>query len=234
MRILPALFLICACGAANAAALPPEIESARPNAAGVLELKAAKSYKFLDVRRKGEIVAAAAGADMAAQVSFDGGGELWRVQGGEADRLDAWSDARIRLEEKAPRTGRWFASLGMQSMAGGDHPSATLNMRLGSTLYKDRYDLAFSYDYSKPRDSLLSRTSFGLVGRALLPLSRHGGWNVGAQVSGVNNYGVEETRIGAVAGLNVYLPRGSFDITFSLQDKGDYGLLAGYTVYLTR
>lgn len=233
MRRLP-FFALLLCCAGAAAALPPEIESSRPNAAGVMQLKAAKNYKTLDVHRKAEIVAAAAGPDAAAQVSFDGGGELWRVKGGEADRLDAWSDAKIRLEEKAVRTGRWFASFGMQSMAGGDYPSATLNLRLGSTLYKDRYDLALSYDYSKPQDSLLSRSSLGLVGRALMPLTRHGGWNIGAQVASVDNYGVEETKVGVVTGLNVYLPRGSFDITFNLQDKGAYGFLAGYTVYLTR
>jgi len=45
---------------------------------------------------------------------------------------------------------------------------------------------------------------------------------------------VKTASVGLVAGINVYLPRGSFDITLNLQDKGAYGLMAGYTVFISR
>jgi hypothetical protein len=222
---------------AAAAALPPEFESSRVNSAGIVYLKAAKAYKPLSAAQKADTVSLAAVSlelKKTVVVELAGEGELWAVKEGRASRLDAWSDEHMRSGPKARRTGRWFASFGMQSMGGGDYPSSTMNLRFGSTLYKNRYDLAVSYDYSKPRDSELARAALGLVGRALLPLSRHGGWNIGAQLSSVDNYGVEETKIGLVTGLNVYLPRGSFDITLNLQDKGAYGLLAGYTVFITK
>ena len=49
-----------------------------------------------------------------------------------------------------------------------------------------------------------------------------------------DNYGEKSSSFGLVTGINVYLPRGSFDITLNLKDKGDCGLLAGYTIYLSR
>ena len=67
-----------------------------------------------------------------------------------------------------------------------------------------------------------------------MPLSVHGGCNIGAQLNSVDNYGAKTRSIGLVTGLNVYLPGGSFDITLNLQDKGVYGLMAGYTVFITR
>jgi hypothetical protein len=138
------------------------------------------------------------------------------------------------MGEKTSQAGRWFASFGMQGMSGGDYPSGAINMRLGSTLYKNRYDVALTYDYYKLRDALEGRTSLGLVARALMPVSPYGGWNIGAQLLSVNNYGVRQGTLGIVAGINVFLPRGSFDITLNLQDQGNYGLLAGYTVFITR
>jgi hypothetical protein len=235
-RLIAALLLLLPLCVA-AATLPPQFEGSRVNAAGAVYLKAAKTYYELNAGEKAAAVAAAAGVlglEKPVAVELDGGGELWNVKEGRAMKLDAWSDRNIYLGPKARRTGRWFASFGMQSMGGGDYPSSTLNLRLGTTLYKDRYDAAVSYDYSKPRDAVLSRSSLGLVGRMLIPLSRHGGWNLGAQVSSSDNYGVKTTAVGLVTGLNVYLPRGSFDISFTLRDKGAYGLMAGYTVFLTR
>lgn len=237
MKRLTAALLLLLPLCAAAAPLPPQFESSRTAAAGAVYLKAAKAYYDFTIGDKAAAVAAAAAALGLAgpvAVELDGGGELWEVKESRVVKLDAWSDRNIYLGPKARRTGRWFASFGMQSMGGGDYPSATMNLRLGTTLYKDRYDAAVSYDYSKPQDSELSRSSLGLVGRMLMPLSRHGGWNLGAQVSSSDNYGVKTTAVGLVTGLNVYLPRGSFDISFTLRDKGAYGLMAGYTVHLTR
>ena len=238
MRLLLAALLLLAPGLCRAVTLPSEFEGSRVNTSGLVYLKASSSYKNLSAAAKAAAVAKAASAlghaTRQLAVELDGAGELWSVNSGKVLELESWSDKTLPLGPGSNRMGRWFASFGMQSMGGGDSPSSTLNMRLGSTLYKNRYDLALSYDYSKPRDSLLSRASLGVVGRALMPLSRHGGWNIGVQLSSYNNYGVKTSDSGLVTGLNVYLPRGSFDITLSLRSKGAYGLLAGYTVFLTR
>jgi len=238
MRLLLAAFLLLAPVLCRAAALPPEFESFRVSSSGLVYLKAASDYRALSTASKAAAVANAAsalgrsGGQLA--VELDGEGELWNVKDGGAAKLDSWSDKAMTFGSRPPRTGRWFASFGMQSMSGGDYPSGTLNLRLGSTLYKNRYDLALAYDYSKPRDAPEGRTSLGLVGRALMPLSVHGGCNIGAQLNSVDNYGAKTRSIGLVTGLNVYLPGGSFDITLNLQDKGVYGLMAGYTVFITR
>jgi len=221
-----------------AAGLPSEFESSRENQAGVVYLKAANVYKNLPAASRVVAVANAAASlgrtDGQMAVELDGDGELWRIKDGKAARLDVWSDSSLPLAHGAARTGRWFATFGMQGMSGGDYPSGTINLRLGTTLYRNRYDAAVSYDYYKLRDALEGRTSLGLVGRALIPLSAHGGWNIGGQLSSVDNYGKKSGSIGVVTGLNVYLPGGSFDLTLNLRDKGGYGLLAGYTIFLTR
>lgn len=222
----------------SAASLPSEFESSRTNPAGLVYLKAAGGYKNLSAAARASAVtnAAAALGRQAGQlaVELDGAGELWNLKNGKASRLDSWSDRPMPLAHGSSRIGRWFASFGVQGMSGGDNPSGTMNLRLGSTLYRNRYDLALAYDYSKPHDSVLARASLGLVGRALMPLSAHGGWNIGGQITSTDNYGDKTASIGLVTGLNVYLPGGSFDITLKLQDKGAYGLMAGYTVFLTR
>lgn len=237
MRKLLFLAALLSPALCRAAALPPEFASFRAGAAGTVYLKASETYppQNQDAAVLNAWYAAApAKKEGLAVVELNGGGELWTVKEGRAAKLDAWSDKQIYLGPKARRTGRWFASFGMQSMGGGDYPSSTMNLRLGTTLYKNRYDAAVSYDYGKPRDAVLSRSSLGLVGRMLMPFSRRGGWNLGAQLSSSDNYGLKTTAAGLVTGLNVYLPSGSFDISFTFRDKGAYGLLAGYTVFLTR
>lgn len=237
MRLLLAALLLVP-SLCFAGTLPSEFENSRVNSAGVVYLKAAGGYKTLSKAAKASVVSQAASSlgrqDGQLAVELDGAGELWSLRNGKAEQLDAWSDRAMPLSHGSSRIGRWFASFGVQAMNGGDYPSGTMNLRLGSTLFKNRYDLALAYDYSKPRDSMVSRTSLGLVGRALMPLSAHGGWNIGGQISSVDNYGDKTTSIGLVTGLNVYLPGGSFDIALKLQDKGAYGLMAGYTVFLTR
>lgn len=239
MRLLLAAALLLAPALCRAASLPPEFESSRLNPAGALYLKASKTYSSLTTSEQSEAIGRAGAGlgyvpDKPIIVELDGAGEVWVIKEGVAVKLDAWSDRALPFGPKTSRTGRWFASFGMQAMSGGDFPTTTLNLRLGSTLYKNRYDLAATYDYSKSKGADLGRASVGLTGRALLPISRHGGWNIGAQLSSDDNYGDKTTTVGLVTGLNVYLPRGSFDITFILRDKGGYGLLAGYTIFISR
>lgn len=238
MKALIAALLLLAPVLCRAAALPHAFESSRVNASGVTYLKALSAYSRLALAAKAETLANAAAAlgiaDGQMVVELRAAGELWRVKDGKPAMQDSWSDNELPLGPGTRRAGRWFASFGMQAMSGGDYPSGTLNMRFGSTLYKGRYDAALTYDYSRQQDALVGRTSLGLVGRALLPINQHGGWNVGAELYTIDNYGVRQNSFGLVTGLNVYLPGGSFDVTLNLRDKGAYGLLAGYTLFITR
>ena len=235
LLLLAVLLLLPAFGRA---ALPQEFESSNLNRSGVLYLKAAATYGPLSPDEKTSSVEKAAGSLAVANgtvvVQSGAAGEIWSVRGGKAEKLDGWSDTTLPLNPKTNNAGRWFASFGMQSMSGGPSPSGTINMRLGSTLYKGRYDLALSYDYNKLSDAELGQASLGVVGRALIPLTRHGGWNIGAQLTRTNSFGVASDSVGLVTGLNIYLPRGTFDITLNLQEKGAYGVLAGYTIFITR
>ena len=238
MRKFLALALLLGSALCAAAALPPEFDSYRVTPAGTVYFKASKAYSSPG-KKEGIILnawtaAVPANTEGLAVVELDGAGEAWGIKDGKASKLDSWSDKSMTFGPKTSRAGRWFGSFGMQSMGGGDHPSSALNLRFGSTLFKNRYDLAVSYDYNKAKDSILGQSSTGLVGRALLPLSRHGGWNIGAQFFSSDNYGDKESSVGLVTGLNVYLPQGSFDLTFNLREKGAYGFLVGYTVYITR
>lgn len=239
MRILLAAIFLTLPGFCNATTLPPQFESSSVNASGITCLKAARTYSSINPQARAEAIGLAAGAlglapDKPIAVEFSGGSELWTIKDGRPVKLDAWSDKELPLGPNSRTAGRWFGSVGIQKMAGGDFPSSTMNLRFGSTLYQGRYDLAYTYDYYKNADAISYRASMGLVGRALLPLNRIAGWNIGAQLTWINNYGVHEGAAGLVTGLNFYLPRGSFDVTLSFKDKGEYGLLAGYTVFITK
>lgn len=219
--------------------LPAQFKGSAENAAGTTILKAAKAYTSMHPMGRPELVAQAAAAlplppEKPFSVEWPGGGELWAMKNGQPVKLDSWSDRSLPLSPRSSSKGRWFGTFGIQSMGGGDYPASSMNLRVGSTLFKNQYDLAWTYDYYKPAESETFRASMGLIGRKLMPLSPHGGWNVGAQLSMLNNYGERSGTLGLVTGLNIYLPRGSFDITLLLQDEGAYGLLAGYTVHLIR
>lgn len=235
--ILAALLLSPA--VCRAAALPAQFESSSVNASGTTVLKAAKAYTAMPPIGRSGVVARAANAlalppEKPFSVEWAGGGELWALKNGQASKIDSWSDRSLPLNPKSSNKGRWFGSVGLQGMGGGDYPASAMNLRVGSTLFRNQYDLAWTYDYYKPAESETYRASMGLMGRKLMPLSPQGGWNVGAQLSMLNNYGERSGTLGLVTGLNIYLPRGSFDITLLLQDEGAYGLLVGYTVHLTR
>jgi len=238
MRLLLAALLL-APALCRAADLPPQFEGSSLNASGTRVLKAAKTYVGIPPMGRPGLVAQAASSlalpsDKPFAVEWPGGGELWAMKGGLPARLDSWSDRSLPLNPKSLNKGRWFGAFGLQSMGGGDYPASSMNLRVGSTLFQNHYDLAWTYDYYKPAESLTYRASMGLMGRKLMPLSPRGGWNVGAKLCLLNNYGERSGTLGLVTGLNIYLPRGSFDITLLLQDEGAYGLLAGYTLHLTR
>lgn len=235
--ILAALLLLPAL--CRAATLPPQFESSSANPSGTMVIKASKTYTAIpSIARSGTVLQAAAALALPPEkpfsVEWPGGGELWAIKEGQATKLDSWSDRSLPLNERSSSKGRWFGSFGLQRMGGGDYPASSMNLRVGSTLFQNHYDLAWTYDYYKPAESQTYRANMGLMGRKLMPLGPHGGWNYGVQLSMLNNYGVRSGTLGLVTGLNIYLPRGSFDITLQFQDEGVYGLLVGYTVYLTR
>ncbi|PIU19508.1 MAG: hypothetical protein COT18_07135 [Elusimicrobia bacterium CG08_land_8_20_14_0_20_59_10] len=238
MRLLIAALLLLP-HVCQAGSLPPQFEGSSVNASGTTILKAAKAYTFIQPVGRPAVVAQAAAAlplppEKPFSVEWPGGGELWAMKDGQPVKLDSWSDLSLPLNPKSFNIGRWFGTFGIQSMGGGDYPASSMNLRVGSTLLRNRYDLAWTYDYYKPAESETYRAAMGLMGRKLMPLSPHGGWNFGAQLSMLNNYGERSGTLGLVTGLNIYLPRGSFDITLLLQDEGAHGLFAGYTVHLTR
>lgn len=238
MRVFLAAVLLLA-PALCRAALPAQFEGSSMNASGTMVLKAAQGYISLDQLSRAAVVIQAVSAlnlpaDKPLAVQWSGGGELWTMKDNLAVKLDGWSDKSLPFGPSTSKGGRWFGSFGVQSMGGGDYPASSMNLRVGSTLLKNKYDLAGTYDYYKPAKSITYRASMGLVGRMLMPLSPHGGWNAGVQLSMVNSYGERKGYGGLVTGLNIYLPRGSFDITLNLQDKGSYSLLVGCTVFVTR
>lgn len=170
-----------------------------------------------------------------AEVVRPGGGSLWRLSEGKVRQLEEWSDDKLSLGS-AERRGRLFGFFGGQLSNGGTANATGLNARIGSTLFKNRYDLALTFGYNSadttPKSTIVS---YGLVGRALFPLTRRIGWNIGAQaVRSDPNLGNATNTVSALGGINFYLPKGSFDLTLTYGSRGSLGLLIGYTLYLTK
>lgn len=203
---------------------------------GVLFLTAAPAYFDLKAgERKAAVERAAAvfSSAFAAAVELAGEGELWTVTGGRAEEVDSWSARGMRFAPRSRRAGRWFGHLGGQLTRGGDLPSSALLARLGTTLFKNRYDVAVSLtrnNFTDVDDSAVTR--IGLTFRALYPYTAHAGFNLGAQLDYVSATGYNHLSLSALAGINIYLPGGSFDVTFTHGERGNRGLLLGYTVYL--
>jgi len=146
--------------------------------------------------------------------------------------VDAWADDRPPLQAQR-KTGQWFGFFGAQAQTGGSTKSSGFNARIGSTLWQGRYDLAATLSTQTTKDA--STSSVGLVGRMLFRLNPDIGWNVGAQAQrSASSSGDTLDTISVVGGLNIYVPNGSFDVTLTLGNRGTYGLLFGYTIFLTR
>ena len=139
----------------------------------------------------------------------------------------------MRFGPHSRRAGRWFGYLGGQLTRGGDLPANAWTGRIGTTLFKDRYDAAISLsrnNFTEVDDSGV--TTVGLVFRALYAYTPHAGFNLGAQVDRVSAPGYSHLSPSVLAGINIYLPGGSFDITLTHGERGNRGLLLGYTVYI--
>ncbi|MBI4656244.1 MAG: hypothetical protein HY746_05795 [Elusimicrobia bacterium] len=163
---------------------------------------------------------------------YANGGELYNCGKEKINILNQWSDERLYFGNENIRRGRFFGFIGGQLMSGGDFPATGFNLRLGTMLYKDKYDMAVTYDYNKMKDFDEPSKSFGLIFRSLMPLSEHSGWNLGAQMLYNDYSGFNDTVLGVVSGINIYLSQGSFDITFNYQEKGVFGFIMGYTIFI--
>ncbi|MEK6628672.1 MAG: hypothetical protein AABY53_08595 [Bdellovibrionota bacterium] len=170
--------------------------------------------------------------DQLASVVWSGGGELWSVQNNKITKVGEWSDSQLHFSQTTPPHGRLFAFFGGQMVQGGVADVTGFNARIGSTLFKNRYDLAVSLSYASIKTTpSVNTNSLGVVGRALFPLSERVGYNLGGQLVRTEIDSTPTTTPGAVAGLNFFIPTGSFDVTVSTLDAGRWSLLAGYTLF---
>jgi hypothetical protein len=183
-----------------------------------------------------------AAAPVLLEVRWDHGGWLWLArtrEGGGVQKvalLDRW-DETGPAPLAAAASGRWFFFLGGQSVSGGDLGSSSgVNVRLGTTLLKDRYDLSFLFNRTSTGPSPKTKaTALGVVGRMLFRLPGPLGYNVGAQIVTIRATDAEDDKQASlVAGLNYYQSRGAWDLSLALGDEGDRTLVIGYSFYLTR
>ncbi len=203
----------------------------------ILNLKPANAFINKDSQERKEILNNICDNAKPVLISlrYASGGELYNCdKNNKVKLLNRWSDEKLYFGDENRNKGRFFGFIGGQIMSGGDYPSSGLNLRIGTMLYKNKYDVAFVYDVNKLNDFETDNKSMGIIGRALFPLSKHSGWNIGGQIMNNNYSGDKSTNIGLVSGINIYLPQGSFDMSFNFQEKGVYGLMFGYTVFVSR
>lgn len=222
--------------------------SASLSAQNQLTLKATDGYAAMPAGERRKLVSwlltgwrRAIGADapvnLILSIAYKGGGELWLLSARGAARIDEWSGTRLPFTPDQMNRDRFFGYAGFQFVPAKDDESSgtsAFNARLGKTFLNGRYDAAVFYgyaDFGEDSDS----TSYGFTGRALFPINKRLGWNLGASLTRNSpSTGDASTGISGVGGINFYLPGGSFDITASMGNKGMYSLMAGYTVHLTR
>lgn len=222
--------------AAAAESQPGAFAGAALNSGGVLRLKATETYLKLDGSPRKEAVETQAKAYPAASVvvvDYLGNGELWTISDGRASLADSWKRSEIHFGPHVRRFGRWFGYIGAQATRGGDLPSNMWVGRVGTMLFKNRYDAALSVSrnsFTALTDSTV--TSIGLTFRSLHPFTEHTGYNYGAQLDRISYTGYSHISPSILCGMNIYLPGGSFDVTITQGEKGNRGLLFGYTVYI--
>ena len=95
------------------------------------------------------------------QAQWSGGGSLWRSRSGEAEVVEEWSNDKIPYTE-AGRAGKLFGFFGGQLASGGAADMMGVNARLGSTLLRNRYDMALILGYNSfDTDPKTSSVSYG-------------------------------------------------------------------------
>jgi hypothetical protein len=171
------------------------------------------------------------------------GGWLWEVVdtksvGEKKLRLvDQWDDATAPWTAETSLRDRWFFFAGGQSVFGGDVGSSSgFNLRLGTTLFKNRYDLAFLFNKTSTGPSpKVKATALGFIGRMLFRGPGHWGYNVGGQLTSLSASGASADRqLSAVGGLNYYQGHGAWDMSLTLGDEGSRTLVLGYSIFFDR
>lgn len=236
--ILVLAIVICPADRIFAAVTVEGFESPAVNNGGVLRLKATEAYsKWKEDARKAAVEAQALSypGTAVAVVEYAGNGEFWTFTSTHAALADSWSRREMHFGQHARKAGRWFGYVGGQFVRGGDMPSNGWTGRIGTTLFKDRYDTALSLSRNSFTEADNSGvTTIGLTIRALYPYTRHAGFNLGMQLDRTSYTGYSHISPSAVGGINIYLPGGSFDVSISYGEFGRASLLAGYTVYISK
>ncbi len=216
--------------------VPSAFSGTAVNSGGVLRLKAADAYlKWKKDARKLAVEAQAKvnPGTAVAVVEHQGNGELWTILDGNASLADSWKRNELHFGPHVRRVGRWFGYAGGQLTRGGDLPSNMWIGRIGTLLLNNRYDAALSVSRNNFTDiSESAVTSIGLTFRSLHPFTEHTGYNYGAGLDRISYTGYSHISPTVVAGINIYLPGGSFDVTATQGESGNRGLMLGYTVYL--
>jgi hypothetical protein len=209
-----------------------------------LEARPADKHKALE-----ELAAswrAAGAADpLLIEVRWRYGGWLWRGKnGGKGGRetvalVDRWDDGSFPWVQNSA-FGKWFLFLGGQSVSGGGLGSSSgFSLRIGSTLFRDKYDVAFTFNRTstanKPNPDI-ELTALGVLGRALFRVpGKNWGYNLGGSVTRISGENFDtENELSLLAGLNYYQRAGTWDLSLNLGDEGSRTLVLGYSIFLTR
>jgi len=171
------------------------------------------------------------------ELIFPSGGSLWRKNGDKVVRVENWSFTHPPVKIQVRSTvGRIFGYIGANTVVGGTLDSTALNFRLGTTLLNGSYDAALSFGYNSfDTNPKFTSKSYGIVARALLPLTRRIGWNIGGQITRSETSGNTTTdSFNAVGGFNFYILGGSVDLSGTYAKGGSYNIQLGYTVFLTK
>ncbi len=202
------------------------------------EKKAALAELAADWRR------ASPGDPLLMEVRWRYGGWIWRGKrdpktGRERVSLvDRWDDGSFPWVQESSPWGKWFLFLGGQAVSGGDIGSSHgFNVRLGTTLFRDRYDAAFTFNSTSTGPApKVKLTSLGALGRALFRVpDTHWGYNLGGGITVISGPGFDtENEFNVVGGLNLYQRGGSWDLSLNLGDEGTRTLVLGYSLFLNR
>jgi hypothetical protein len=121
----------------------------------------------------------------------------------------------------------WFFYIGGQANFNDDYFSMSWNARIGSFLYKDRWDIALSGSYSG--DNVTTMAELGLMSRLFCPIRKY---NLSPYIGAGFSWGhIEDgggyTRTMLLLGSSWYVGHGSLD--FGLQISKDFNVTIGYT-----
>ncbi len=198
---------------------------------GSLYLTATEKYNTLSSSEKKVILAKITKAKGKAlvMVKNESKRELWNYnyEIENAQLLDEWDLNATQLVTQTPKTiyRPWFAYIGGQIGGTKNNAGATINLRIGFFLLKNRWDLAASISGGATENLNIENeptvwSNFGLLSRVHFPIKKlHMSPNIGAEIS-VNTFGSSQTKVtpSAVVGVSWFIGCGSLDIGVRLGD----------------